>query len=204
MLKNMETMNTPSPQSDETEALEPAIIASLRDLGCEHHSPSSGSDLIIRRSAAAKMAAIRRRSRVRRITATITTMAACVFLGMYLNRTPEPANTETVDLARDDAAIILREVSALFPGQIRSIHRDETGLHLTLSETPNVESTMAIVIEIDGTSEIITFSGQTIEIMGQNVTVLADPERGILLNGQGIENWKTQHTPHLVVRKLSI
>jgi len=205
----METMTPFSQANDATDAdaIDPAILAALRDLTCEQDTPSAESDLVIRRAAAARMAAIRRRTRLKRIAATITALAACLLAAVFLTHKPDPGKTVTVDLARDDAAIILREVSAVFPGQIRAIHRDETGLHLTLSETPNVDSTMAIVIDIgdNGESrEIITFSGQTIEIMGQSVTIHADPERGILLNGQGIEWWNSQHASHLSIRRLSI
>lgn len=202
-------MKPSSPRHDNTdaEAIDPGILSALHDLACEQGAPSTESDLVIRRAAAARMAAIRRRARMKRITATVTAMAACVLLGVFLTKQPDVEKPATVDLARDDAAIILREVSALFPGQIRAIHRDESGLHLTLSETPNVVSTMAIVIEIGGkkgSREIITFSGQSVEIMGQSVTVQADAEGGILLNGQAIERWNTQHASQLSIRRLTI
>lgn len=205
----METMKPsfPSTEDSEAEAIDPGILSALRDLACEQGTPSAEADLVIRRAAVARMAAIRRRARMKRIAATVTAMAACVLLGVFLTKQPDAKKNATVDLARDDAAIILREVSALFPGQIRAIHRDQNGLHLTLSETPDVVSTMAIVIEIggkEGSREIITFSGQRVEIMGQSVTVQADAEGGILLNGQAIERWNTQHAPHLSIRTLSI
>jgi hypothetical protein len=196
----METMKHQSPHSGDEEA----IAGILRELPCEQGAPSAGADLAIRRAAAARMAAIRRRTRIKRISASVMAMAACLLFGMWLTNKADPPKPETVDLARDDAAIILRQVSALFPGQIRAIHRDATGLHLTLSEAPNVDSTMAVVIEIGNSREIITFSGQTIEIMGESVTVHADPEQGILLNGKGIEWWNTQHSSHLSIRTLPI
>jgi hypothetical protein len=202
----MENMNLSNDITDE-ESIDPAILAILRELPCEQGAPSAESDLVIRRAAAARMAAVRRRARWKRVSATVAAMAACLLLGMYLINRSHTEKNQTVDLARDDAAIILREVSALFPGQIRAIHRDGTGLHLTLSESPDVDSTMAVVIEIgdNGDSrQIITFSGQTIEIMGRSVTVDADPNRGILLNGQDIEWWNTQHSPQLSIRSISI
>ncbi len=136
-----------------------------------------------------------------------TAMAACVSFGVFLAKEPDAVKPPTVDLARDDAAIILTEVSALFPGQIRAIHRDESGLHLTLSETPNVESIMALVIGIadgKGGREIITFSGQSVDIMGQTVTVHADADGEILLNGQAVERWNDQHASHLSIRTITI
>ena len=191
----------------EEEAINTTSLSVLRNLPSEQGAPSAESDLVILRAAAARMAGIRRRARLKWVSATVAAMAACLLLGMYFTNTPNPEKTQTVDLARDDAAIILREVSALFPGQIRAIHRDASGLHLTLSESPDVDSTTAVVIEIgdNGDSrEIITFSGQTIDLMGRSVTVHADPNRGILLNGQAIEWWNTQHAPRLSIRSLSI
>jgi hypothetical protein len=198
----METMNDSNDNTND-ETISPAILAILRDLSCEQAIPSAESDLVIRRAAAARMTRIRRRPRVKWVSATVAAMAACLLIGMYFINYSQPETTQTVDLARDDASTILREVSTLFPGQIQAIHRDATGLHLTLSETPNVDDTMAIVIEIGNNGQIITFSGQTIEIMGRNVTVNADPTRGILLNGQNIEWWNTQHASHLTIRSLS-
>ena len=200
----------PDPTRKELEdgkEIAPAILALLRGQRCEKGSPTAGSDLLIRRAAAARMALVRRRARIRRYSASVAAIAACLLLGVFMASRPDPAKPAPVDLARDGADIILREVSALFPGQILAIHRDETGLRLTLSETPNVDSTMAIVIDIGASGdsrEIITFSGQTIEIMGRSVTVQADPERGILLNGHDIEWWNTQNDSRLSIRTLSI
>lgn len=205
----MEPMNhsfLPNAKTGEV-AIDAATLSLLSRLPSEQGNPSSESDIHIRRAAAAKMAAIRRRARLRWVSGTIAAMAACLLLAMFINRQDTPDETRIVDLARDDAAIILREVSALFPGQVRAIHRDAAGLHLTLSEAPDVDSSMAVVIEIGhdgGSFEIITFNGQTIELMGRNVTVHADPNRGILLNGHEIEKWNTRHDSHLTIRPLSI
>lgn len=209
MLNNMETMkfSTPPNAEEDAEAIDPDVLSALRDLACELATPSAESDLVIRRAAAARLAAIRRHSRVKWIATAATAMAACVLVGIFLGKEPEAVKPPTVDLARDDAAIILAEVSALFPGQIRAIHRDESGLHLTLSDTPSATPTQALVIEIaDGKSgrEIITFSGQSVEIMGQLVTVHADADGAVFLNGQAVERWNDLHAAHLSIRTITI
>lgn len=83
-----------------------------------------------------------------------------------------------------------REVSALFPGQIQSIQRGESGLQLSLSDAPNANPGPAIVLEVrkNGDSrEIITFSGQTIDIMGHRVIVHTRDDGRISLKGPDIE-----------------
>ena len=91
----METMKHSNDITDE-ELIDPAILAILRDLPCEQGEPSAESDLIIRRAAAARMAAIRRRSLLKRITTMVTAMAACLALGMFFvhrsqRQSPPPA-----------------------------------------------------------------------------------------------------------------
>lgn len=119
-----------------------------------------------------------------------TAAAACFLLVWFSIRPVTPEKTlATIPPARQDdaAAIILREVSALFPNQVRSIVRDESGLQMTLADEPDVKPTQALVLKVcepRGCKEIITFSGQNIEVAGHTVTVRTENGGRVILDGE--------------------
>jgi hypothetical protein len=116
--------------------------------------------------------------------------AACFPLFWFASRTmtPQEALTHSPSQTQDDAAaIILREVSALFPNQVRSIIKDESGLQMTLADQPDVQPSQALVLRVcepRGCKEIITFSGQNIEVAGHTVTVRAESGGRVTLDGE--------------------
>jgi len=82
---------------------------------------------------------------------------------------------------------LLREVLVTFPNQVQAIIQDEKGLHLSLAEEANVLQAQPLWIKVcsRGTCRsIITFSGQMVQIDGQQVEVLADARGGVMLVGQ--------------------
>lgn len=115
--------------------------------------------------------------------------AACFLLVWFSIRpmTPEKTVTKAQPAREEDAAaIILREVSALFPNQVRSIVRDESGLQMSLADEPDVKPTQALVLKVcepRGCKEIITFSGQNIEVAGHPVTVRTENGDRVILDG---------------------
>ena len=81
---------------------------------------------------------------------------------------------------------VLREVLTLFPNRVRAIVQDEHGLQLVLSDQPDVPISTPLWVKIcDGKqcTSLVTFSGQELEIAGQKITVLADAQGGIILEG---------------------
>lgn len=81
---------------------------------------------------------------------------------------------------------LIDETLAIFPHQVRAIVQDERGLRLVLSREDDVPSSAPLYIRIcDGKhcSSLVTFSGQEIQVAGQNLTVLADARGGIILEG---------------------
>jgi len=81
---------------------------------------------------------------------------------------------------------MLREVLTLFPNRVRAIVQDERGLQLVLSDQPDVPISTPLWVKIcDGKqcASLVTFSGQELEIAGQKITVLADAQGGIILEG---------------------
>jgi hypothetical protein len=83
-------------------------------------------------------------------------------------------------------AKLVEETLAMFPSRVRAIVRDEHGLNLVLSDEANVPASTPIYVRIcDGQhcSSLVTFSGQEIQIAGQDITVLSDANGGIILEG---------------------
>jgi hypothetical protein len=116
-------------------------------------------------------------------------VAACLMLVFALRRPDSSGNPKPpmVGQEEDAAAIILREVSALFPNQVRSIVKDESGLQMTLAEEPNVQASQALVLKVcqpRGCQEIITFSGQNIKVAGHLVTVRTENNGRVILDGE--------------------
>ena len=84
-------------------------------------------------------------------------------------------------------AKLIREVVAMFPNQVQAIIQDENGIRFSLAETPNVSQSQPLWIKIcEGKycRSIVTFSGQTVQIDGQRVEVLADASGGVMLVGE--------------------
>ena len=81
----------------------------------------------------------------------------------------------------------LREVLTMFPNRLRAIVQDEHGLHLVLSDAPDVPASPPLWIKFcDGRHcrAFVTFSGQELQLAGERVQVLADPRGGVMLVGE--------------------
>jgi hypothetical protein len=111
--------------------------------------------------------------------------AACMLLAFLVKRPPATAPGTAMEL-QDEAAIIFREVSALYPNQVRAITRGRDGLQLTLADEPVAESGKPLVLRVCENSaceDIITFSGQQITVAGHDVTVRASLDGRVTLQG---------------------
>jgi hypothetical protein len=102
-------------------------------------------------------------------------------------------------------AKLIQETLVLFPNRVRAIVQDERGLNVVLSDTNNVPASPPIYVRIcDGKrcSSLVTFSGQEIQIAGQKLTVLSQPDGGIILEGNKFV-WSSSE-PVYAGRKLKI
>ena len=102
-------------------------------------------------------------------------------------------------------AKLIQETLAMFPNRVRAIVQDERGVNLVLSDTENVPASTPIYVRIcDGKrcSSLVTFSGQEIQIAGQKLTVLSQPDGGIILEGNKFV-WSSSE-PVYAGRKLKI
>lgn len=199
MLHHMETTVMKHDQQtaadDDTSGLDLEFLDTLRALPCEHLAPLSETDHAILSMANMQLKKMRRQSVLRKVYFSIGSVAACIILSLCVIQSNKKQILPAHSIAQveDPAAQILREVSALFPGQIQSIQRDASGLQLSLADAPGVDSAQAVVLEIHNNGdlkEIITFQGQTIKIMGHNVTIQINKNGDILLKGDNIE-WKS-------------
>ena len=81
---------------------------------------------------------------------------------------------------------LVQETLAMFPGQVRAIVEDQHGLNVVLSETNNVPPSAPLYVRVctgKDCAAVVTFSGQEIQIAGQQMTVLSDAHGGIILMG---------------------
>ena len=115
-------------------------------------------------------------------------LAAALVAGFILGRGHAPTpRADTYAWLRDENA--LREVFTLFPNRVRAIVQDERGVHLVLSEQADVPSSPPLWIEFDERGRrhaAVTFSGQELQIGGERVEVLANPQGQVTLVGDGV------------------
>jgi hypothetical protein len=111
--------------------------------------------------------------------------AACILLAFAAGHWRERAERRSGQDILADAKLI-QETLAMFPHRVRAIVQDKEGLSLILSDKADVPASTPIYVRIcDGKncSSLVTFSGQEIQAAGEKVTVLADAQGGIILEG---------------------
>jgi hypothetical protein len=106
-----------------------------------------------------------------------------VLLGFFLWHRA-PASRDPYARLRDGE--MLREILPRYPSRLRAIVQDEQGLHIILSDRPDVPASMPIWIEISGEGRrraAVTFSGQRVTLGDDQLEVLADPSGRVMLIG---------------------
>jgi len=111
--------------------------------------------------------------------------AACILIafaiGHWRGQTESKAGKDV--LANTE---FIQETLAMFPNRVRAIVQDERGMNMVLSDKEDVPATTPIYVRIcDGQKclSLVTFSGQEIQIAGQKMTVLAQSDGGVILDG---------------------
>lgn len=113
---------------------------------------------------------------------------ASVFLGIGLLvgiRLGRDANLDAQSQA--ELAAYLREIEALFPGQLQAIVFEKSGPRLLLSERPDVPRSAPIFVRICRNQDCrsyLTFSGQRVGVAGEEFEVLLDANGGVILLGE--------------------
>jgi len=165
------------------EALPPSLLEALRTLPSERGGPTAETDAAVLATARKTLASLRQRRVYQRFWPMLA-VAACVVFALILFLKPSVTPNEYVGApAEDKYALILREVTTLFPQQIKSIVTDGDDLKIDLSDEPLTNSEQAVVVEIceqGSCKTVITYVGQTIEINNHRITVRVD-EKGVIV-----------------------
>lgn len=101
--------------------------------------------------------------------------------GRHLGHT-EAANGQLLQSEK-----LIREVMTLFPNRVRAIVKDETGMRLVLSDADDVPTSNPLWVKVcrgERCTTVVTFSGQELQIAGQNMTVLSDAGGDVILTGE--------------------
>ena len=162
----------PSLPADYREAFPHTVLANLRSANWQKSPPC--------------------RSWLPRLAWAVAT-AACVLLAFAIGRWHGRMELRDDVLAN---AKLVNETLAMFPNRVRAIVRDEHGMKLVLADRPEVPASTPIYVRIcDGArcSSLVTFSGQEIQIAGQKLTVLSQPDGGIILEGNEFVWTSTVH-----------
>ena len=170
------------------DALPSSWIEALRALPSEHGGPSAETEAAVIASAQEILAAIRRRRLRRRLWPTLAAAACLVLAATVISRTRStPPNHQAKAVSEDKYAIILREVSIVFPRQIKAIFADGAELEIELSDAPLSGKEQAVLIEI-GEREtfraVITYVGQTVQIGHSRISVSANRDGSLVIDNQ--------------------
>jgi len=120
-----------------------------------------------------------------RLAWSLGVAAICLLVGFAIGHWRAHEETTTADGVLQNARVIA-EMMDMFPNRLRAIVQDDQGLHLVLADQPTVPSSSPLwvrVCESDHCLTLVTFSGQQLQIAGQQVTVLSDAKGGVILMG---------------------
>jgi hypothetical protein len=174
------------------ERVPPELIHALARLREADVVVAPATEVAILRAGKERMAAIRGNRAPRIATWLLWPLAAaaCIALAWLALDPPRPAgNTTSPSVAREEdaASVILREFSALYPNQVKAIIQDGHGIELSLADEPYATPGKPLALTIcepRGCREIITFSGQKIEVAGHAVTVRTENGGRVILDGE--------------------
>lgn len=179
------------PDEDANQIPMELVRALTRLRECDVKIPPS-MDIAILRAGKSRMLGIRQKndSRVKIWRLWPLAAAACFLLAWLAFRPAPPSGKNrhpAIATSEDPASIILREFSSLYPNQVKFIVRTNHGIELALSDKPYIKSGKPLafkVCESRGCEEIITFSGQSIDVVGHQVTVSSDSTGRVSLDGE--------------------
>lgn len=164
-------------------------LEELRAFPSESATPGSRVDDAIGRMARERFSALRdpgTHQRRHLFMWPLAAAAACaIFALAWMVKPDSPPPVASVP-ERPDYSLILKEVSLLFPGQLRSIATDGRELSIELIDEPVNEERQAIVIQLNDHEKItgvITYIGQTVEIDEREFTVRIDAKGQIIIDG---------------------
>lgn len=193
----------PIPDFPADDTLPPALLEALRKLPSEQGGPCRETDAAIMATARETLAAIRRRRIHLRLWPVLAAAACAIFaLTLFSRPSSTPAGLAMAP-AEDKYALILREVSAVFPQQIKAIFSNGSDLQIALADQPLAGSEQAVVIEVCENGDcttVITYVGQSLEIGQHRVTVRADESGGIVIDSPDFQDSSASPAPGLHIK----
>jgi hypothetical protein len=127
------------------------------------------------------------RSAVPRLAWAMAIALGCVLAGYLIGQNSGNAKVASGNNGLLQNKKFIQELTAMFPDRVRAIVKDESGVQLILSDEPNIPKSVPIWVKIcrgQSCTTIVTFSGQELEIAGQNLTVLTDADNRVILAGE--------------------
>jgi len=127
-----------------------------------------------------------RRLAVARLVWVASVVTACCVV-VYALRSWRPRSPELTAGELAAVATCLREVEALFPGQVKAVVFESSGPRLELAECADVSAAQPVFVRVTGpggTRAFLTFSGQQIRLNGETLEVLVDARGRVLLVGR--------------------
>lgn len=112
---------------------------------------------------------------------------ACVFAGYLIGQRAGRTNAAAEGDRLLQNRKFIQELTGMFPERVRAIVNDESGVHLVLSEKADVPASAPIWLKVcrgRSCTTVVTFSGQELQIAGQDLTVLTDAENRVILAGE--------------------
>lgn len=165
------------------EALSTALLEALRSLPSEQATATPEVDAAVLAEARTSLAALRR-PRIRIHFWPVLAVAACIALAFSLFFRPNPTPVAVVPPKQDDKyALILREVSAVFPDQLKAIIAEGGELRIALADEPIADDKQAVVVELcenQKCTTLITYVGQTVEV-GRHIVTVREDEKGAIV-----------------------
>jgi hypothetical protein len=110
---------------------------------------------------------------------------ACVLLGFALGHWRGQSDARAANGLLQNSKVI-QEVMMLFPNRVRAVIQEGDSFRVVLAEEANVPASTPLWVKIchgDKCVALVTFSGQELEVAGQQLTVLASAEGGVIVLG---------------------
>lgn len=108
----------------------------------------------------------------------------CLVIGFFIGHWHGRGEADSFALLQNEK--VLREILTMFPNRVRAIEQDKQGVRLVLSDSADVPASPPLWIKIcDGKNcrEVVTFSGQELQIAKEKVEVLMDAQGQVMLVG---------------------
>lgn len=126
---------------------------------------------------------------VRGLSGWLALAAACLVVvlgGVVWKGLPiSSASASDKEIAHSEK--LYREIAAVFPGRLRAVVQEGTDVKLLLSEQSDVPQSTPLFLKIcAGAScrNVVTFSGQQIQVSGEPMDVLADAQGNVIVAGR--------------------